>query len=220
MSACNIIKTDEAIYMFTDAANYYGDGTLGAVSQKVSILAHLNAAISCRGPRGFAEELAQAINGEFDTFDALVESFALAVSNFYFVGRDRYALCATGPEVEVYLAGWSESRGQPESYVVTSHSLYGPAWELQPLGPLAIAPFDADLDARCASLEPGEDVISTGVTLMEEQRKVRGLHAGVGAAVAGVGGFCQLTVIRPQSIQTAVVRRWDDRVGEVLGVAA
>lgn len=220
MSAVNIIKTDEAIYLFTDGASYYGDGTLGAVGQKVSILAHLNCAISCRGPKGFAEELAQAINDAYGSFDELVESFALAVSNFYFIGRDRYALCTTGPDIEVFLAGWSESRGQPESYALTSHSLNGPAWELQPLGPLAVAPFDADLDARCAALPPGEDVISAGVMLMEEQRKVRGPHAGVGVPMAGVGGFCQVTIIRPQSIQTAVVRRWDDRIGEVLGEAA
>jgi hypothetical protein len=220
VSACNIIKTEDAIYMFTDGASYYGDGTLGAVGQKVSILAHLNCAISCRGPKGFAEELAQALNDAYGSFDELVESFALAVSNFYYLGRDRYALCATGPEIEVYLAGFSESRGQPESYVVTSHSLYGPAWELQPLGPLAIAPFDADLEARCSAMEPGEDVIGTGVTLMEEQRKVRGQHAGAGARVGGVGGFCQVTIIRPQSIQTAVLRRWDDWLGEVLGEAA
>lgn len=220
MSACNIIKTDEAIYMFTDAASYYGNGILGAVGQKVSVLAHLNCAISCRGPSGFAEELAQAINGSFGTFDELVESFALAVSNFYAVGQAQYERCATGPSVEVFLAGWSEAREQPESYVVTSHSLTGPAWELLPLGPIAVAPFDAELDARCAALEPTDDVIAAGVSIMEEQRKVRGAHAGIGLAVAGVGGFCQVTVIRPQSIQTAVVRRWPDQIGEALGVAA
>jgi len=131
-----------------------------------------------------------------------------------------YALCATGPDIEVSLAGWSKSRERRESYVVTSHSVNGPAWELQPLGPVAVAPFDADLDARCAVLGPTDDVVSTGVALMEEQRKVRGPHAGVGASVAGVGGFCQLTVIRPQSIQTAVVRKWDDVAGEVLGLPA
>lgn len=221
MSACNIIKTDEAIYMFTDGASYYGDGTLGAIGQKVSVLAHLNCAITCRGPAGFAEELAQAINGAYGSFDELVDSFALAVSNFYVVGRDYYALCQTGPEIECFLAGWSDSRNQPESYVVTSHSQNGPAWELQPLGPLAVAPFDADLETRCAALEPGEDVISAGVTLMEEQRKVRGAHAGVGAPVAGVGGFCQVTIIRRQSIQTAIVKRWSsDVIGEPLGMAA
>lgn len=220
MSACNIIKTDEAIYMFTDGASYYGDGTLGAVSQKVSILAPLNCALSCRGPADFGEELAQAINAAYSSFDELVEIFALAASNFYAIGSERYALCQTGPEVEVYLAGWSEARNQPESYVVTSHSLYGPAWGLQPLGPVAVSPFDVDLEARCAARKPGEDIISAGVALMEEQRKVRGTHAGAGPAVAGVGGFCQVTIIRPQSIQTAIVKRWDDRLGEPLGMAA
>ncbi len=219
MSACNIITAEDAIYMFTDAANYYGDGTLGAVSQKVSILAHLNCAISCRGPRGFAEELAQAINGEFGTFDELVESFALAVSNFYVVGQAQYEHCTTGPEVEVFLAGWSEARARPESYVVCSHSLHGEAWSLIPLGPLAVAPYDADLDERCAALEPSDDVIAMGVALMEEQRKVRGPHAGGGPSVAGVGGFCQVAIIRPQSIQTAVVRRWPDQIGELLGLS-
>lgn len=220
MSACNIIKTDEAIYLFSDAANYYGDGTLGAVSQKVSILAHLSCAISCRGPRGFAEELAQAVNGSFGTFDELVDSFALVVSNFYVVGRAQYQRCATGPEIEVFLAGWSESRGRPESYVVCSHSLHGEAWSLQPLGPLAVAPYDGDLAERLAAMAPGEDIISTGVALMEEQRRVRAPHAGAGPSVAGVGGFCQVVVIRPESIQTAVVKRWPDRIGEPLGAAA
>lgn len=220
MSACNIIKTDEAIYLFSDAANYYGDGTLGAVSQKVSILAHLNCAISCRGPRGFAEELSQAVNGSFGTFDELVDSFALVVSNFYVVGRAQYQRCATGPEIEVFLAGWSESRGRPESYVVCSHSLHGEAWSLQPLGPLAVAPYDGDLAERLAAMAPGEDIISTGVALMEEQRRVRAPHAGAGPSVAGVGGFCQVVVIRPESIQTAVVKRWPDRIGEPLGAAA
>ncbi|KRE22565.1 hypothetical protein ASE66_25580 [Bosea sp. Root483D1] len=220
MSACNIIRTDEAIYLFSDGASYYGDGTLGAVGQKVSILAHLNCAISCRGPKGFGEELAQAVNDSFGSFDELVESFALAVSNLYAIGREGYALCQTGPEIEVYLAGWSDARNRPESYVVTSHSLYGPAWELQPLGPVAVSPFDADLEARCAALEPSDDIIATGVALIEQQRLVRGSHAGAGPAVAGVGGFCQVTIIRPQSIQTAIVKRWDDRIGEVLGEAA
>lgn len=220
MSACNIIRTDDAIYMFTDAASYWADGTLGAVGQKISILAHLNCSISCRGPRGFAEELAQAINGAFGSFDELAESFALAISNFYYVGRDHYAKCATGAEIEVFLAGWSESRQRPESYVVCSHGLHGEPWSLIPLGPVAVAPFDADLDARCAAIEPSDDIVSVGVALMEEQRKVRGPHAGTGPAVAGVGGFCQMTVIRPQSIQTAIVHRWPDQIGQPLGGAA
>lgn len=220
MSACNIIKTDDAVYMFTDGASYYGDGTLGAVGQKVEILAHLNCAISCRGPAGFGDELAQAINTAFGSFDELVESFAPVVSNFYFVDRDRYARCETGPEAEVFLAGWSESRDRPETYVVTSHSLNGEPWSLQPLGPVAVSPYDADLGARLARLQPSENVIEVGVSLMEQQRLVRAPHAGAGPAVAGVGGFCQLTVVTGAGVSTMIVQRWPDVVGERLGVAA
>lgn len=220
MSACNIFRIQDGVYMFADAASYWSDGTLGAVGQKISVLTHLNCAISCRGPAGFAEELAQAINTAYGSFDELVESFALAVSNFYFVDREKYALCTTGPEVEVFLAGFSGSRNRPESYVVTSHSLNGPAWELQPLGPVAIAPYDAELDERLARLDPGENVIDIGVALMEQQRLVRAPHAGVGPSVAGVGGFCQMVAIGRDCITSAIVHRWPDVVGEPLGVAA
>ncbi|MGO4666574.1 hypothetical protein [Bosea sp. 2RAB26] len=220
MSACNIIKTDDAIHMFTDAASYYGNGTLGAVGQKVSILAHLNGAISCRGPAGFLDGLVQGLNTAYGSFDELAESFALAVSNVYSLDQEIWALCATSPEVEVFLAGWSVSRDRPESYVVTSHNLHGPAWTLIPLGPVAIAPYDAALDERLARIEPGETIVEIGVALMEQQRRVRGPHAGVGKSVAGVGGFCQMTTIRRESIQTAVIKRWPDQIGEVLGLAA
>lgn len=220
MSACNIIKTEDAIYMFTDAASYWGDGTLGAVGQKVAILGHQNAAISCRGPKGFGDQIAGMVNCAFASFDELVQDFAVVVESAYECEREQFASCATGPEVEVFLAGWSESRNRPESYVVTSHGLYGDAWRLIALGPVAVAPFDAALDERCAAMEPSDDIVAAGLALMEEQRKVRGQHAEAGPAVGGVGGFCQMTVIRPQSIQTAIVKRWDDRIGEVLGAAA
>lgn len=219
MSAVNIIKTDDAAYLFTDAASYYADGTLGAVGQKVAILGHLNCAISCRGPAGFDDELAQAINTAFGSFDELVESFALVVSN-YFVGRDRYARCETGPEVEVFLAGWSVSRDRPESYVVCSHGLNGEPWSLQPLGPVAIAPYEQALAERLGRLEPSENVIEIGIALMEQQRLVRAPHAGAGPAVAGVGGFCQATVVSAFGVSTMIVKRWPDVVGEQLGLAA
>lgn len=217
MSACNIIRLEDSIHMFTDAASYYADGSLGELGQKVSILGHLNCAISCRGPNGFGEELAQAINGAYQSFDELVESFALAVGNFYYMGRDTYALCDTGPEVEVFLAGWSESRDKPESYVVTSHDLNGEPWTLLPLGPIAIAPYDEALAERLGRLEPSENVGEIGVALMEQQRLVKAPHAGGGPVVAGVGGFLQWTAIRRESISTGILKRWDDALGEPMG---
>lgn len=220
MSACNIVKTNDAVHMFTDAASYYGDGTLGAVSQKVSILAHLNCAISCRGPAGFLDGFVQAANAAYASFDEFVESFALAVGNVYAIDEELWAGCATGPEVEVFLAGWSESRGQPEAYVVCSHDLHGPAWTLLPLGPIAIAPYDEALAERLGRISPSENIIDIGVAIMEQQRLVRGQHAGTGPTVAGVGGFCQLSTVTRDGIWTGVVKRWPDQVGEPLGCAA
>ncbi len=84
-----------------------------------------------------------------------------------------------------------------------------------------MAPFDDALGAALEAMEPASDVLGAGLAIMELQRGLRGQNAGQGATMVGVGGHCQYVKITPASIQTAIVRRWDeDWIGLKLGLAA
>lgn len=56
--------------------------------------------------------------------------------------------------------------------------------------------------------------------IAEAQRYVESDHGNGGPAVHGVGGFCRATVITRDSIQTAILHHWPDRLGEKIEPAA
>lgn len=217
MSAVNIITEPDAIHMFCDGAHYLGDGTLGAVSSKGHLLPHLRAAASVRGPTLFMDMLAPEIGRRFETFEEMVEGIVDLAREVSEREADTLGLCQIGADFDLFVAGWLGN--QPAAYVLSSHDTNVEPWVLHELGPLAIAPYDVELGAKLEAMEPATDVLSAGIAIMEAQRGVHGQNAGHGPAMAGVGGHCQWIKITRDSIQTAIVRRWDDVVGERLGLA-
>ncbi|WP_066715916.1 MULTISPECIES: hypothetical protein [Hyphomicrobiales] len=219
MTAANIITQPDAIHMFCDGAHYLGDGTLGAVSSKAHLLPHLHAAAVCRGPSVFMDMLAPEIGRRFETFAELVDGIVDLARDVFEREADTLALCQVGADFDLFIAGWLGD--QPAAYVLASHSTSVEPWILHQLGPISIAPFDDALSAALEAAEPATDVLDAGLAVMELQRSLRGQNAGHGAAMVGVGGHCQYVRITPESIQTAIVRRWDeDWIGLRLGVAA
>lgn len=217
MSAVNIITEPDAIHMFCDGAHYLGDGTLGAVSSKGYLLPHLNAAASCRGPTVFMDTLGPEIGRRFESFDEMVDGIVDLARDVFEREADTLARCQIGADFDLFIAGWLGN--QPVAYVLSSHGTNVEPWVLHELGPIAIAPYDAELGAKLEAMEPTTDVLSAGIAIMEAQRGVHGQNAGHGPAMAGVGGHCQWIKIARESIQTAIVRRWDDEFLERLGVA-
>lgn len=220
MTATNIITEPDAIHMFCDGAHYLGDGTLGAVSSKGYMLPHLRAAASVRGPTLFMDRLGPEIGRRFETFDEMVDGIVDLAREVSERDAETLGLCQIGADFDLFVAGFSEARDRPEAYIVASHGTNVEPWILHELGPLAIAPYDAELSVKLEAMEPATDVLSAGIAIMEAQRGVHAQNAGHGPAMAGVGGHCQWIKITRDSIQTAIVRRWDDVAGEVLGVAA
>lgn len=219
MSAVNIITEPDAIHMFCDGAHYLGDGTLGAVSSKGYLLPHLNAAASCRGPTVFMDRLGPEIGRRFESFDEMVEGIVYLAREVFEREADTLARCQIGADFDLFVSGFSEDRNRPETYVLSSHDTNVEPWVLHDLGPIAIAPYDAELGAKLEAMEPTTDVLAAGIAIMEAQRGFRGQNAGHGAVMAGVGGHCQWIKITRESIQTAIVRKWDDEFLERLGVA-
>lgn len=226
MSAVNIMRGTEEILLWTDAASYLADGTVGSFGGKVIPLPHLNCAMAARAPRLFGPLIADHLGGTFETFDALVEGFAAEVQAATIVHASLFRLCTLGADFELYVAGWSESRQRPESYILTNTTRHEglPAWTLSELQPLSIAPWDEDLagrvEAEFAGGVTGNDPVDVGMRLIELQRTVKAVPVEGYGEMHGVGGFCQLTVIKPHGITMQVLRWWpEDRLGEKLGMA-
>lgn len=219
MTACNIIKTDDAIHLFCDGAHYLGDGTLGAVSSKAHMFPHLSAAALCRGPSQFMDMLGPEIGRQFETFAELVDGIVTLAREVFDREAGTLGLCQIGADFDLFVCGWLGN--QPAAYVLASHGTNVEPWVLHELGPVAIAPFDDAVSAALEAMEPAADVLEAGLAIMEAQRGLRSQNAGQGATMVGVGGHCQYVRITPESIQTAIVRRWnEDWIGLKLGLAA
>lgn len=219
MSAINIIRMPDAVYLFTDAASYAGDGTLGEISQKVWPIAHLDCAVACRGPALWLPLMASRIGARFRTFEELVAGLV-----DFLPGALRhveiFGACEFGPGFELYLAGWSHERGRGESYFLSSADRYGvTAWELRELAEASFAPCDAELEEALTAgrvvLPETWGPLDLGLYVMERQRRMRASHPGLPEPVHGVGGFAQATTIMPGCISTTILARWpEDHPGE------
>ncbi|WP_439496836.1 hypothetical protein [Bosea sp. (in: a-proteobacteria)] len=209
MSAISIFLTDDAAEVFTDAATYDGDGRIVSIEPKAYPMAHLGCVVNVRGSQAFARDFAPRISRAFWDFEDLISHLALAAEVAWEANQEMLNACHTGPDVEIFVAGWSKVRNRAEAYVVASHDRNGERWALTPIGPFAAAPFD---DSCPLHDRMTDDVLAAGLELMEAQRNVRD-EQGRG----GVGGFIQWSRVTRDSIHTTVVKRWPDAVGDLLG---
>lgn len=218
MTAINVITHADAIHLLTDGEIFSLEGPKANVG-KVHLLPHINAAISLNGPALalgiMATQMSQAAT--FDEMKPLVAPTLQAViKHFSGVWWD---LEGQETQMSVVVAGWSESSGQPEAYVVANHGEYAGCqpFEMTRLGDLSVSPNDPEAMERFwkeafarnpaietpADLDPVED----GGLLVETQRTAK-LGIGMHPNATGVGGFAQLTTIRKGEISTRIIRDW------------
>lgn len=223
MTAINIIRQQHRISILTDTALYDREGVVHAFGQKAATIPHLKVAIATRGAAILPGLMAACLGMRFATFDALVEDGGPAVESLY---NEFFALISGGGETELdlYIAGWSEARKQPEVYELYSEfspSLDGrTAWTFYPLedGAFIMAPDPEELADHV--FRPGWtverlDPISDGLAIMEAQRQFTG---GATSHEDGnlhlIGGAAVLTEIKEDGITQRVIRRWNDQIGE------
>lgn len=218
MSALNVFLFPDVIHVWTDGALYDADGTLLMSTTKVGPLPHLNAAVMTRGPALALPLLTHCLGVLFSTFDDLVVGLSEAVAQFVTYQGEVLGECSHGTTFEVVVAGWSESRGQPEAYLVRSADL----GRVSMLGSEHVSPANDILVERMKGEFPGSTqadlrTIDVARRLMELQREIRVEQVEGQGKICGVGGFCQVTTITPAAIMTGIVRRWPDVVGEKMG---
>lgn len=222
MTAINVIRQRDRILMFTDGACYSADGVLLALGAKVLPIVHMRAAIATRGSVIALPIYYLKLAMAFATFDEMVADGGRVVEAAY--DENFHALTQSGEsEVEIIIAGFSESRDQPETWVVSSCERGGlEPFVLTPAPAAIVAPgldpsvirargFNSEADVL-ARFDPETD----GVFYMEQQR-LRPTNTTTGGDHGDrfiIGGFCQLTEITRRGISQRILKRWPDKIGE------
>jgi hypothetical protein len=208
MTAINVIRHPDAIYILTDGAGFGEDSQPSALVNKVFPLPHLNAALALRGQFPMLVVLASALSTvAIDTFDELkrlLPSIALQVASGL-----RPVMVSV--EFDLVVGGFSEASGS-DSYGVFSHDRHGLApWKVHQFGEMSVAPQSDEVQAFLWSFPEGMSAKDftpevDGLALLNVQRAT-----AEGGRI--MGGFAQLTKITRQGIGTRVLERWPVTAG-------
>lgn len=212
MTATNVILGLDAAHLVTDGAAIDSAGRLVHTVHKVTPLPHLNAAVAFRGARAVNSMALDAIAAGANSYDQLAATIDMLLREQFDqiapVWKKQFGLHIL--DAEIVVAGWSESRG-PHAYVMATtdkNKTFGlRAWRPIEIQGAFLAPSDNTLAADFAKLQI-EFNDERVVELVHRQRTI--------GPMPGVGSFVQLTTVRKHGIESRILKRWPDAVGEVL----
>jgi hypothetical protein len=204
MTAVNVIRHPDAVYILSDGAGFGQDGQPLALVSKVFPLPHLNAAVTLRGQFPVLFLLASALSTvAINTYDELKRLLPMIARQ---VGAGLGPVMASAAEFDLMVAGFSEVSGG-DSFGVFSHSRHGlEPYKVHQFGEMSVAPQSEEVQAFLWSFPEGMSATDfnpevDGLALLNVQRKT-----AEGSKI--VGGFAQLTKITRQGIETRVLERW------------
>lgn len=214
MTANNLIasKRHNCIYVATDAASYDANGFVSECRSKVRSVPEWPAVITGRGNTFGLDTAARELFRRASSFDELVgiasRELPLIVDQFKL---DR--------PFELILAGFFG--GRPMVFFIRTpgeHNSMGRDWPanlLCPVGPTLFGPWPSDeLIAAADFIEPDpddepENIVRSLRQLLELQRRIPAEDGS-----SRVGGFAELTVVRPDGIDREILCAWPgDRIG-------
>lgn len=218
MTATNVLIKSDAAYLYADAAYYNADGAIQHITSKIVVLPHLSCAIAFRGAAVFKSLVTDVIGASATSFDDLRSGIGPLLRDCAAIYSDLIERCETGDEIEVLVAGISESEG-PSAYLVNSDGRYGQdPWAVLsvegftwlPNTPEMLTSVKERLPARADQIDP----IVHGRMVMQMQRETPVLHEFAGSELSTIGGFVQMVTVTKDQISTRVIHRWPDSIGE------
>lgn len=233
MSAVLSLIQSRAGHLFTDGVALGPDGRVAALGPKMAVLAASKSAVVARGmivcgvwPRELFA---------LKSLEAVVESLPILAQWLQDTARSRPGLPGYSAEqasVEVVVVGWSELRGEAQSWVVSTGAADddGPAQSLPgfrpglPLrtprlwgGPSAdlASAIGRDLrtEAELDELEPR----GTGLRIMEAMRAVPRLLPS-GHTCSTVGGHAAMATATSAGVSSDLLHVWSDHLGARIAV--
>jgi hypothetical protein len=208
MSACSIFVKPQCVYLVTDAASYFVENSkIFAIGSKVVTLPHLGAVVASVGDPGVSLILQSTIaQSPFASFDELAAEWADVARLTDQAYRGIVGNPTTTPaHSRHYLAGFTkwgqpvacmvENQDRPDVPAYTVETMRAPQRSMSPdvptpPGPVPDSPDVAVLFFRQFAMAQRE------------------------AEPMDIGGFMQLTTVFRDHIDTRVIARWPDRIGE------
>jgi hypothetical protein len=230
MTATNIVcqPHNRCVLAVCDGAQYTSEGLLLGIGTKVATAPHWPGFITSRGGMIPAAILGRHLTSHFATFDLLVAGIEEKYPEF--VKSYGFDTIPSSLVPELIIAGWSAARDRPESYVICinddlppghdisdSRAILPQEYRLLPLPACTAGPAIVGTDlARAAGFDGVrvkqsiETSIADLTKLIELQRRFK----PDGIDHYFVGGFAELTIVRSDSIEQRILRRWPDVIGE------
>ncbi len=200
MTALIAFVREDAVHVLTDGVASGVDGQVLFHVHKAMPLSNVNAVVATRGPASLLTS-AWLSCGHRATFDDAADDLGETLKANAAAQRavaERNGI-ASAEACEILLAGWSEREGQPVAWFVSEIERPGlAAFTVTRIYGLASPETDIPLTH---DMDPATD----GLRIMREQR---------GCPDLPVGGFCQITTVYRDRIETRILERWPDGVGE------
>lgn len=219
MTAIILVRAEDSVIIYSDGAAYDHDQVMGQVHAKVDCLPHLPAIIGRRGSAGIDLALSIAVRGKYETFDQMVAGIEedipeMAEIQFYHAGVVNMGL---------YIGGFSAERDRWETYWIAANGPYPDeltehSLKLEPAGWLVAQP-DLTEEQWSDILPVGENLSVTDehfIAMMEAQRRNKYPSGATADSTEAhvVGAFIQRTILSHRGIDTQIIKRWPDPVGE------
>jgi hypothetical protein len=222
MTAINLIRQSDAVYIVSDGVGCDRDGVVQFVVPKVFPLPHLRAAVAGRGNIFGLAHVAAAL-AMAPTYDVMKMRAAKTLREVVDLFRDINATQGAQGEaifpsdLQIYVGGWTVA-GEPDAFLMLTSETSGlPPWTVVPILDFGMFPGgEAQDDAwsflagrGVEDLDPRAD----GLKIIEAQRRYK-IENQYGQSTFGIGGFAQLTTVARDRITTEILHRWPDQVGK------
>jgi hypothetical protein len=212
MTAINVIRRPDAVFVLTDGAHYDDNGVVGHIGQKVIVLPFLRAVIAARGPSELFAALHLKVFADMPrSFEQLVDELPNMVRE---ITADYHRSAA-----EVMLAGISFDRQATESYVLFTEETAGMSpFVMHELPPVQGAPAPNPLQAAefgLGSITPETfNPYVHGPAILQAQRRT--LVGPEKPYDYSVGGFVMLNTIHSGGVNSEILHVWPDEIGHVI----
>lgn len=233
MSFYYSVIMDDRIALLADGGEFCENGILIDVKSKVYQSSKHPIAFTGCGNAAVVEYVTRSIRFASDFVGSFEEVVAIAQKVIKTLGEEQHI--PDEGHFEMLMAGWGEDG--PMNLIISSLPLMLPGAP-EPMPPFQIYNAGTDIgggatipieQAMAELAESGitaEKIQAAGRDALEEYgadlMEVMRCHAGfdpsgaVKGKFVGIGGFAELTTIRPDGITQKILREWPDQIGDVI----
>jgi hypothetical protein len=170
--------------------------------------------------------LVHRLSRECQSFDELLKRVVSVALEVHMSVPMTFGYGEVRADFDLVVAGWSEERGRPESFIMTNQeesdqfAMTNNVWQLIALPDVLIAPTVGVAQIQAVGWRVPESAEAfqpsiDGTKLVCAQRLSKGQRPAIRIRdIDSVGGFVQLTTVHSHGVSSTILHRWQDRLGQ------